>query len=609
MIKETTDAQPAPEISLSVTIYQDLRQASQIFVKGLKKLWIFIFLCVFIYLTWNSIVFTPKSGYIYSYDKLWYDQKIKVFGWILKKPWSQETAYKQLLVIDFGNGLTGESDYQHEEPMDFHFNDNFQVKIPVTFFYKLPNEKECSLKENSSQGKNSKSPDNCPSGEKSYLEKIHKDFPRENVINALLLPLSHNAIVNAAMQYKGGGECLFEEGGLEKFRKELEKQLLGKYPKDMIQTDCPKKNSKETTNNSQKTSIQKIIDNDNLSSFKKDSKEDSLSNYGITLIRVTLGTPIPEPELAQRLIKSRLDKDKKADKKDEWDNAEETSNKEMKLQLTKIKNEIEIQEKQFEKENKILEAQKAKELAIITKENEILEVQKDKESAIAKKEQEILKAQKDNDLVLAQKQLKIVKAEQEIHKAKKEGELSIAVAIAEAKTKEKLNAAKTNLDIQKDIAKAKRQAELNAAKINRDIQKANLEAKRQEELNAALKNKEIQKANFKAAEFEAQAILAKGKAEAEVLKAKYEARIPDIYRAEIQKEIAQIIYPNLKGIELTMPRNIVNLGEQGNNLQTNLDVLSSFATIGVMEGLEKKALESNKMLEDNMVDHQIVPNP
>jgi len=41
-----------------------------------------------------------------------------------------------------------------------------------------------------------------------------------------------------------------------------------------------------------------------------------------------------------------------------------------------------------------------------------------------------------------------------------------------------------------------------------------------------------------------------------------------------------------------MPRNIVNLGGQDNKLQTNLDVLSSFATIGVMEGLEKKALES-----------------
>ena len=49
--------------------------------------------------------------------------------------------------------------------------------------------------------------------------------------------------------------------------------------------------------------------------------------------------------------------------------------------------------------------------------------------------------------------------------------------------------------------------------------------------------------------------------------------------------------PSLKGINVTMPRNIVTLGNQDKPLQTNLDVLSSFATIGVMENLEKKALE------------------
>jgi hypothetical protein len=50
-------------------------------------------------------------------------------------------------------------------------------------------------------------------------------------------------------------------------------------------------------------------------------------------------------------------------------------------------------------------------------------------------------------------------------------------------------------------------------------------------------------------------------------------------------------------IQVTMPRNIVNLGEQADKLQTNLDVLSSFATIGVMEGLEKKALEGEQSVE------------
>ena len=54
--------------------------------------------------------------------------------------------------------------------------------------------------------------------------------------------------------------------------------------------------------------------------------------------------------------------------------------------------------------------------------------------------------------------------------------------------------------------------------------------------------------------------------------------------------IAAIIYPNLRGIQVTMPHNVINLGGKTDKLPTNLDVLSSFATIGVMEGLERKAL-------------------
>jgi hypothetical protein len=43
-----------------------------------------------------------------------------------------------------------------------------------------------------------------------------------------------------------------------------------------------------------------------------------------------------------------------------------------------------------------------------------------------------------------------------------------------------------------------------------------------------------------------------------------------------------------------MPHNLVNLGDQNNTpLQTNLDVLSSFATLKVMEGFESQALETD----------------
>ncbi|MBE9562238.1 MAG: hypothetical protein IMF12_05175 [Proteobacteria bacterium] len=141
----------------------------------------------------------------------------------------------------------------------------------------------------------------------------------------------------------------------------------------------------------------------------------------------------------------------------------------------------------------------------------------------------------------------------------------------------------------KQLAEIQKSKELAIAKAEQNIE----QAIKDKDLIVAQAGKEIQKANYEAAQFEAKAIREKGIAEAEVLKAKYEALIPEIYLAEMQKEIAAIIYPNLKGINVTMPHNIVSLdGTSGNKLQTNLDVLSSFATIGIMDSLEQKGLST-----------------
>jgi hypothetical protein len=144
---------------------------------------------------------------------------------------------------------------------------------------------------------------------------------------------------------------------------------------------------------------------------------------------------------------------------------------------------------------------------------------------------------------------------------------------------------------QREVEEAQKQAEKEIIEYEKVKKLAEIE--KAKELAISQAEREIQKANFEASQFEAKAIREKGLAEADVLRAKYEARIPEIYMAEIKKDIAQIIYPNLRGIEVTMPHNIVNLGEQTDKVQTNLDVLSSFATIGVMEKLEKKAAESD----------------
>ncbi|MDM8567147.1 SPFH domain-containing protein [Candidatus Halobeggiatoa sp. HSG11] len=139
----------------------------------------------------------------------------------------------------------------------------------------------------------------------------------------------------------------------------------------------------------------------------------------------------------------------------------------------------------------------------------------------------------------------------------------------------------------KELAEIEKSKELAIAQADQKIE----QAIKDKDLIVAQAGRDIQKANYEAAQFEAKAIREKGIAEAEVLKAKYKALIPEIYLAEMQKEIAAIIYPNLKGINVTMPHNIVSLDGSGAKLQTNLDVLSSFATISVMDKLEQKGLE------------------
>ena len=112
---------------------------------------------------------------------------------------------------------------------------------------------------------------------------------------------------------------------------------------------------------------------------------------------------------------------------------------------------------------------------------------------------------------------------------------------------------------------------------------------KQKELQVARDNRGIQEANAEAAKFEAQAILEKGLAEAEVDRAKLAAKqsASDIYMAEIQRDIAQVMYTNLSNFKITMPQNYVNQGS-GNSMLSNLDVLSAYGALGIMDNMKKK---------------------
>ena len=112
---------------------------------------------------------------------------------------------------------------------------------------------------------------------------------------------------------------------------------------------------------------------------------------------------------------------------------------------------------------------------------------------------------------------------------------------------------------------------------------------KQKELQIAKDNLGIQQANAEAAKFEAQAIKEKGLAEAEVDRAKLQAKqaAADIYLAEIQRDIAQVMYTNLANFKITMPQNYVSQGS-GNSMMSNLDVLSAYGALGVMDNMKKK---------------------
>jgi len=113
---------------------------------------------------------------------------------------------------------------------------------------------------------------------------------------------------------------------------------------------------------------------------------------------------------------------------------------------------------------------------------------------------------------------------------------------------------------------------------------------KQKELQMAKDNRAIQEANAEAAKFEAQAILEKGLAEAEVDRAKLQAKqsASDIYMAEIQRDIAQVMYKNLSNFKITMPQNYVSQGS-GNSMLSNLDILSAYGALGIMDNMKKKA--------------------
>lgn len=440
-------------------------------------------------------VFQTEAGYTYYYQNM-LTGNVDIYtepGIHFKTPFfSRVTPYKQVMTVAFGS--TEDERVTRSKPaIEVRFADTYTGQIPSTFRYKLPKDKE-------------------------RMESVHKDFREfENLVDALLTKISRDVVVNTATQYTGEE---FFQGGLNQFKSALIDQLhYGVYETERKQVEIEQLDlapiglgqEESTQLRKARTLVWKTVPV--LDKNKKAIRlENPLDSYGIKITQVTLGTPLPEPQLEQLLT------DKKRLVAERIKTVQEQETAKAQAKTAQLRADIErTKAKQ--------EALKKKELVIIAKQREVEEAQKQ-----AEKE------------VIEQNKLKELAA---IDKSK---ELEIA------------------------------QAERN-----------------------------IQEAKFEAAQFEAKAIREKGFAEAEILAAKYKALIPEIYFAEVQRDIAKVMYPNLKGIEVSMPHNIVSLGEGtggGALLPTNLDILSSFATINVMEELEEKAI---KALEEK--EEKPVPKP
>jgi len=667
---------------LPIMIYRDLQKMLSKFIHFLKYFVIISLFILPIYLIINSIVFMTESGYIYLYDNVWTGER-EVYdkpGIHFKIPFSQVTRYKQVWIVDFGTGYAGEQIRRKKTPIELRFADSYTATIPATFRYKLPLGKQ-------------------------NLERIHRDFTsQEKLVDAMLIPVSRDVMVITATQYTGEE---FFQGGLNQFRVDLEDQLQnGIYQTERKQVDVRQRDlaafgyqeegmpQKTTSLKVWKTVPIKGKDGQILRLEKK-----SLVEYGIDVIQVTLGVPVPEAELEQLLAdKKRFDRkaNEKADElaliMDEQRIQLANIRKEGSTQSAHIEKELKIQLAREAKDEKIQLAQKAKALALFEKDKILLLAQKEEELAMVHENRKIQLAQKEKvlaielattqakkeeELLVAQENQKIhlenFETQTKINLAKKAEELAIveemkkiqlanvgkekATQLARIEKETAMKLAQkaeelaivdelkkiqlANVEKEKKIQLAKKEQEFSLIQEEQKIQLANVEKEKQiqlanqlkilvlvqeeqkiqmaqkakdlaiveaekkvqlaqkgEELALAQEEQKVQEAKFESAQFEAKIFREKGIAEADVLKAKYAARISEMYIAEIQKEIAAIIYTNLKGINVTMPRNIVNLGEQGNKLQTNLDVLSSFATIGVMEGLEKKALAKSPLTTD-----------
>ena len=75
-------------------------------------------------------------------------------------------------------------------------------------------------------------------------------------------------------------------------------------------------------------------------------------------------------------------------------------------------------------------------------------------------------------------------------------------------------------------------------------------------------------------------------------------RNKDVYMAEIRRDIASSMYAHLKDFKIEMPKNYIGGG--GGHLTSNLDVITGFSALGLMEKANKYGGGSTSSLVEDL---------
>lgn len=122
-------------------------------------------------------------------------------------------------------------------------------------------------------------------------------------------------------------------------------------------------------------------------------------------------------------------------------------------------------------------------------------------------------------------------------------------------------------------------------KVDMERQQAQLQIVRKEkELKMKQADEAIQAASARAAVHQANAITATGLAEAAVERAKLAAKqsAKDIYMAEVELEMARVIYPNLANIQIDMPDYYVNGAGKSGQAPSSLEFMTTLRSMRML---------------------------